>query len=199
MSATVSVVIDLLRTMGPKLKPRTRSDDTEDDDNDHLALRLIALLTDEQVLSKLKSILFPKDLKDMLDSLNGHIQTLNKQLSEKGERIKSLEMKVETLESESDKVEQYSRRANVHFCGIPEERDTENTDDKVLSIINNIMGMNPPVERRQLERTHRLGRKNKNKNKNKNFIDPKQKYISSKVQPFRENQKQIKSIIVHVT
>ena len=41
--------------------------------------------------------------------------------------------------------------------------------------------------------------KNKNKNKNKNFIDPKQKYISSKVQPFRENQKQIKSIIVHVT
>ena len=39
----------------------------------------------------------------------------------------------------------------------------------------------------------------KNKNKNKNFIDPKQKYISSKVQPFRENQKQIKSIIVHVT
>ena len=39
----------------------------------------------------------------------------------------------------------------------------------------------------------------KNKNKNKNFIDPNQKYISSKVQPFRENQKQIKSIIVHVT
>ena len=109
--------------MGPKLKPRTRSDDTEDDDNDHLALRLIELLTDEQVLSKLKSILFPKDLKDMLDSLNGHIQTLNKQLGEKGERIKSLEMKVETLESESDKVEQYSRRANVHLCGIPEEGD----------------------------------------------------------------------------
>ena len=146
--------------MGPKLKPRTRSDDTEDDDNDHLALRLIELLTDEQVLSKLKSKLFPKDLKYMLDSLNGHIQTLNKQLGEKGERIKSLEMKVETLESESDKVEQYSRRANGHFCGIPEKGDTENTDDKVLSIINNIMGMNPPVERRQLERTHRLGRKN---------------------------------------
>ena len=31
------------------------------------------------------------------------------------------------------------------------------------------------------------------------LLTPKQKYISSKVQPFRENQKQIKSIIVHVT
>ena len=109
MSATVSIVFDLLRTMRPKRKPRNQSDDTEDDDNDHLALWLIELLTDEQVLSKLKSILFPKDLKDMLDSLNGHIQTLNKQLGEKEERIKCLEMKVETLESESDIVEQYSR------------------------------------------------------------------------------------------
>ena len=68
--------------MGPKGKPRNQSDDT-DDDNDHLALRLIELLTDEQVLSKLKTILFSKDLKDMLDSLNGHIQTLNKQLGDK--------------------------------------------------------------------------------------------------------------------
>ena len=109
VSATVSIVFDLLRTMGPKRKPRNWSDDTEDDDNDHLALRLIELLTDEQVLSKLKSILFPKDLKDMLDSLNGHIQTLNKQLGHKEECIKCLKMKMETLESESDKVEQYSR------------------------------------------------------------------------------------------
>ena len=55
--------------MGSKNKPRNRSDDT-DGDQDHLALRLIELLTDEQVLIKLKSILFPKDLKDMLDTLN---------------------------------------------------------------------------------------------------------------------------------
>ena len=44
----------------------------------------------------------------MSDSWNGHIQTLIKQLGEKDleERIKCLEMWVETLESESDKVEQ---------------------------------------------------------------------------------------------
>ena len=145
--------------MGPKNKTRNRSDDT-DDDQDHLALRLIELLTDEQVLIKLKSILFPKDLKDMLDTLNGHIQTLNKQLEAKEERIKCLEIKVEALELESDKVEQYSRRANIHICGIPETGDNENTDEKALSVINNLIGMNPPVERHQLERSHRLGRKN---------------------------------------
>ena len=159
VSATVSgIVCDLLRTMplGPKL--RNRSDDAEDD-NDHLALRLIELLNDELVLLKLKTILFPKSLTDMMNSLNVHIQTLNKQLGEKEARIKCLETKVDALEGESDRVEQYSRRANVHFCGIPEGGDTENTDDKVLSIINNVMGMNPPVERCQLERTHRLGRK----------------------------------------
>ena len=144
--------------MGPKGKPRNRSDDT-DDDNDHHALRLIELLTDEQVLSKLKTIPFPKDFKDILDSLNDHMQTLNKQLGEKEERIKCLEMKVETLESESDKVEQYSRRANIHFYGIPEGGDAESTDEEVLSVMNNLMGMNPPVERHQLERSHRLGRK----------------------------------------
>ena len=123
-------------------------------------LRLIELLTDEQVLSKLKTILFPKDLKDMLDSLNDHMQTLNKQLGEKEERIECLEMKVETLESESDKLEQYSRRANLHISRIHESGDGEKTDEKALSVMNNLMGMNPPVVRHQLERTHRLGRKN---------------------------------------
>ena len=69
-------------------------------------------------------------------------------------------MKVETLESESDKVEQYSRRANIHICGIPDGGDAESIDEEVLSVINNLMGMKPPVERHQLERSHRLGRKN---------------------------------------
>ena len=67
---------------------------------------------------------------------------------------------METLESESDKVEQYSRRANIHFCGIPEGGDAESTDEEVLSVMNNLMGMNPPVERHKLDRSHRLGRKN---------------------------------------
>ena len=44
--------------------------------------------------------------------------------------------------------------------GIPETCDGgEDTDEKILAVINGRIGFEPPVQRHQLERSHRIGRR----------------------------------------
>ena len=94
--------------MGPK-KARNlsnRSDDTADD-QDSLALRLIELLNDDQVIAKLKKSLFPKDLITTVDELSDRIRRLDEKLDSKDEHIKSLENRIASLECKNDNIEQY--------------------------------------------------------------------------------------------
>ena len=145
--------------MGPKNKTRSTTDDNGDTP-DPLALRLIELLNDDQVIAKLKQALLPKELSDKIEALNNHISQLTAQIDAKDSRIKSLEEKVLNQEISADSVEQYSRRVIIHVCGIPEaDGGGEDADEKVLAVLNGKMGMQPPVQRQQIERSHRLGRK----------------------------------------
>ena len=147
-----------LSVMGPKQRVRTISDDT--DDQEHLAVRLIELLNDDQVLAKLKKVLFPTELHEKMDALYEQVRRLHAQLEAKDQRIKCLEEKVTALEIDSDNTEQYSRRANLRVSGLPEAADEgEDTDEKVLAMINEKMGRAPPLQRHHLERSHRVGRK----------------------------------------
>ena len=129
------------------------------DDQDHLALRLIELLSDDQVVAKLQKCLFPRELTATIDNLSDRIRSLNAKLDSKDELIKSLETRIVTLESANDSIEQYTRRANLRVCGVPEENDGEDTDQKVLAVFNAKLGMEPPLRLTDLERSHRLGRK----------------------------------------
>ena len=98
------------------------------------------------------------------------------------------------LDSDSDNVEQYSRRSNLRFSGIPEtDNEVEDTTEKILQIINNDMEV--PVSRDQVERSHRLGPNvdRNGKARQRNIIirfnrDNLRQSIQGKVQP--ENQKQ---------
>ena len=63
------------------------------------------------------------------------------------------------LEVDSDSVEQYSRRANLQIRGLAENDGGEDTDQLVLTPFNDNMGMTPPIQRHEIERSHRLGRK----------------------------------------
>ena len=58
---------------------------------------------------------------------------LQQQLAAKDEKIKTLEERVIKLEVDSDAVEQYSRRANLHIRGIAECNGGEDTDQLVLT------------------------------------------------------------------
>ena len=89
--------------------------------------------------------------------MNDQIVRLQQQLAAKDETIKTLEERVIKLEVDSDAVEQYSRRANLQIRGIAECNDGEDTDQLVLNIINDNMGL--VVERDDIEQSHRLGRK----------------------------------------
>ena len=84
-----------LSVMGPKQRVRTISDDT--DDQEHLAVRLIELLNDDQVLAKLKKVLFPTELHEKMDALYEQVRRLHAQLEAKDQRIKCLEEKVTFL------------------------------------------------------------------------------------------------------
>ena len=60
---------------------------------------------------------------------------LTDNLGERDEKkYKKLQRKVETPELESDKMEQYSRRSNLIFSGIP-ETENEDTIDRIGPVI----------------------------------------------------------------
>ena len=50
-------------------------------------------------------------------------------------------------EINADSIEQYSRRSNIHVSGIPEaDGEGEDTDEKVLAVLNGKMGVQPPIQ-----------------------------------------------------
>ena len=153
--------------MGPKSK-KSSSGNTADDAtalrvaeivNESLALRIIELLSDDVLLSNLKKALFSNQLATKIDSLTPKVSHLTSQLDKKVERIAELETKVQSLEDTNDTLEQYSRRPNIRISGIAEAVDGEDTNEKVLAMINGKMNLQPPLHIGQIERSHRVGRK----------------------------------------
>lgn len=124
---------------------------------DELALRFIELLSDEQVLAKLKRVLYPRDLADKIESLTTEVSHLRQQLTTRDEYIVELEKRVSTLETDLDSQGQYTRRANLLIQNIAENDDGEDTDKIVLDVINGKMGLTPALDDIALERSHRLG------------------------------------------
>ena len=81
------------------------------------------------------------------------------QLNIRDARIDGLEKRLAKLEiDDSDNQEQYTRRPNVRMQWLSEQGDAT-TDYKVLFVINNAMGLTPPIALTDIERSHRLGPK----------------------------------------
>ena len=98
--------------------PKTRQS-ASDDEDDALALRLVALLNDDQVLAKLKSVLYPRELYDKIAAFTDRVTSLTVDLAAKDAKIEELTTRVDSLEAEADRQEQYSRRPNLRFQGVP--------------------------------------------------------------------------------
>ena len=123
---------------------------------DAIIFRLTELLNDETILSKLRRALHPQVLADKIDHLAATVNQLSQQLEKKEERIKQLEEKVASLEVNADETEQYSRRPNLRFQGLP-ETEGEDTSTKIIMLVNEKMRLDPPPMASDLERSHRLG------------------------------------------
>ena len=89
--------------MAPKNK---RSASADSDDHDALALRVVELLKDPQVLETFRKALFPDELSSKIDNLHKVIDQMRDDLKAKDTRIKCLEQKVESMEEQCDQLEQ---------------------------------------------------------------------------------------------
>ena len=76
--------------------------------------------------------------------------------------LKSATMKVQDLEKEMERQEQYSRRNCILIHGLKEEMD-ESTDDRVLKLFRE--ELNEDVLLADLDRTHRIGKKSDSSSK----------------------------------
>ena len=127
------------------------------DDHDDIALTLVELLNDDQVLQKLRSALFRQIISDKIDDLSSKIELMTEQLAKKENRICVLEIKVSQLEVDVDNLQQYSKRPNLRIYGVTDMHDGEDTDSKVITLINRDLKLNPPIKQTDIERSHRLG------------------------------------------
>ena len=132
----------------PKARKPSSVTDSDVGDTEVMVMRFVELLKDEGVLTTMRSALYPHALSDKLDKLTEIIAGLTSQLENKEMKITALEERVERLERECDRLEQYSRRANLRFSGIPETGEGEDTTAKVVDIINTKMAFTPQCLRR---------------------------------------------------
>ena len=130
----------------PKRRGDSASDTTEiGPKEDALLVRFVELLSNEAVVQKLRHVFNPKALTDKLDILTEQISQLSERLEKKDKYIAALEAILSSCEADLDQLELYSRRTNLRFFGIPESETGENTTGKLLSIVNETMGVTPPI------------------------------------------------------
>ncbi|KAK2188495.1 hypothetical protein NP493_130g00004 [Ridgeia piscesae] len=140
----------------PKARRTPSITDSDVCDTDVMLLRFLELLSDDQVVRKLKSALYRQALSDRLDTLTQTIAGLTSQLESKESRIVVLEEQVELLQSECDNLDQYSIRCKLRIRGIPETGEGEDTTLKVLELVNATMAITPLVAKEEIVVSHRL-------------------------------------------
>lgn len=96
-------------------------------------------------------------------------EEVHKKMKDMEEEIKQLRQGIEKekaktsmLENKIDEIEQYGRRQNLRIFGIDEKKN-ENTEELVLNIFNNKMGIN--IQPHMIQRSHRVGKPAPNKNR----------------------------------
>ena len=102
-------------------------------------------------------LLYPQEISDKLDNMTAKINSLTSQLEAKEARIVKLDERLVQLEGVLDNQEQYTRGANLRIQGIPESDQGESTDEKTLEIVNDFIGLDPPLQLEDIERSHRVG------------------------------------------
>lgn len=111
-------------------------------------------------LTALKNPEIRSTLADIVaEQLKNEITLLRKELKEKNQQISNLQKRVNSLESENDSLEQYTRRNSLRVFGVP-EKEGENTAELAVTLINDTMKIQPPITIEDIDRIHRTGKKN---------------------------------------
>ncbi|ELU18073.1 hypothetical protein CAPTEDRAFT_195866 [Capitella teleta] len=112
---------------------------------------LTSALQDSQVRACLSDIVG--------ESFRQELISLKAELKQKDSVIKHLDRRIESLESQNDALEQYTRRNSIRVTGLPEV-EHEDILDRTLKIVNEDLEVNPPISIMDIDRVHRVGRRN---------------------------------------
>jgi len=115
-------------------------------------------VADADIQSALVTAIVDKVISAVTEELQKTMTFDMEAVEENQNKILALEKQVASLDNKCnqkyDDLEQYARRNNVRVFGVP-EKDNEDTDNMVLSIFNDQLGV--PIGKDDIDRSHRVG------------------------------------------
>lgn len=91
------------------------------------------------------------------ESVKNEVVKLRAELRDRDKKIKQMEERVDSLTSDIDQLEQYTRRNSLRITGIPETSE-EDAVAKVMDLVNVALHLDPPLELSEVDRIHRAGK-----------------------------------------
>ena len=103
-------------------------------------------------------------LMDEVRSLRAKCEEKDELIDSLSDQVTALKCTIQSLEASNDDLEQYQRRNSLRISGIPEE-DDEDCMELALKVANEKLRLDPPLEVRDIDRTHRSGQRKPGKPK----------------------------------
>ena len=119
-------------------------------------LYLIEALKDPQVIEEINKRIDRQSLLNEIDfEQSALVQGLRRELKGCQATLKRMQDELDECYDRIDEQEQYSRKNNLRFDGVP-ETDTENTHDVVIETCNNVLSLEDPITLADISNSHRL-------------------------------------------
>ena len=131
-----------------------------DDEAVKFRLYLLEALSDDDICQKLSSACAAqnRELADSVKSLADQVSSLRAQLKKRDDDIVQLQTEIQRLTVKHDDLEQYGRRSSVRIQGITAQ-GADDTDQSVLSLLNDGLEMTPPLQASDIIVSHRVPRR----------------------------------------
>ena len=146
-----------MATSGSKKGAQGRDSVTQLDEQEAaFRLSLQEAFSDPAIVEKVSNIIKTanKDLVDNVSSLRTEVTSLRAALADRDAQIAALQSDVQHLKDAHDALEQHGRRHSLRINGVSNEQ--EDTTQAVVKIANDILGVDPPLEERDISVSHRL-------------------------------------------
>lgn len=131
---------------------------TDDNEASQFIFKFTSALEDTECQNRLLAIIRDalQPTQDLVTTLSAKITRYETKLAEKDAEIACLRSEVRELRLANDALDQYGRRATLRIAGIEEDRWGEDTTPAVVELANDVLGLNPPLEMKDIDVSHRL-------------------------------------------
>ena len=128
------------------------------ENSEDMKLAFMGVISDPVIITELESVFTP--IADTITKAIQHqsqaMDWLRHQLEAKDEATKKLTKQNQDLEARIDDLEQHGHRGSIRVFGVLEDLPGT-TDDKILSICNENLQLDPKLSIEDIEVSHRLG------------------------------------------